>query len=177
MQNEVGIKEFVNYHIWLEYRARSHQFNGNFMKPLIEICKFGPFTLEQMIFTWNYKDHRNWRQLLKTPPIDVCELLEGKSFQHQFYKEYFKGLMSQLPGLPRKCPIQPGPYFTVDEPIRGDKYSKQRTDVDKKFMVDVMNLPNGVYRISIEVSANDEPKAAYIFWQYEIKNRLNFGNF
>lgn len=106
-------------------------------------------------------------------------LVDSTSFHHQFYKDYATGLAKEMKGMPQKCPIKPGSYFDVDRPIKRNKYSTTDTtaDANKKFLVDIANLPNGFYRIKVELSVEDDPQAGVVAWQYEIKNRLNFGHF
>jgi hypothetical protein len=129
----------------------------------------------QGVFTWSYKEHRNWRQILKTPQIELCHFMGSENMYHQFYKTYLDGIFEQLPGLPRRCPIKAGPCYTYDAPII-DLYAKNPNN-QNGYMKDMVGLPNGNYKLTVELFTTADPQAIFIEYQYEINRRMNAENF
>jgi hypothetical protein len=136
---------------------------------------FSKAFLFQSVFTWSYKQHKNWRQLLKTPEVELCNLLGSDNMYHQFYKTFFDDIFDQLSGLPRRCPFKAGPCYTNDVPII-DTSAKHKNS-QNGFYRDMLDLPNGNYRVTVRLFTRTDPQAIFIEYQYEVNRRMNAENF
>jgi Protein of unknown function (DUF1091) len=122
-------------------------------------------------FTWSYKIYRNWRQLLQTPEVEICQFMRSDN-PHPFYRGFLDEVFKVFPGLPQQCPIKPGAYYTHNSSMSETYENFQTND---KFQATTMSMPNGVFKIAGRLSTKRDPHAMYINWQYELKKRLNHG--
>jgi Protein of unknown function (DUF1091) len=125
-----------------------------------------------VIVTWHFKIHKEWRQLLKTPPVKICEFYADS--QQPFYKGFFEELHREFPSIPQKCPMEPGRYYTYNV-TSGD--IETDVDMNDKFLATKAGLPNGLYRMNFKLSTVDDPDAAVYHWIFEVNRRLNDGKF
>lgn len=123
-------------------------------------------------FTWSYKIYKNWRQLLQTPEVEICQFLKSDNPQ-PFYRGFLDEVFKIFPSLPRQCPIKPGAYYTHNSSMR-ETYEQLETN--DKFQATTLRMPNGVFKIAGRLSTKKDPDAIHINWQYELKKRMNDGS-
>jgi hypothetical protein len=120
--------------------------------------------------TWEYKSYRNWRQIFKSPEIDLCEALVI-SDNMPFLQKLKDGLQEAHPFFPSSCPIAPRAEYYYNIRIAN-------LDSGRVYMPGgLFRLPNGLYRYRLFANTKDDPVGGYIEWVIEVTDRLNFDKF
>jgi hypothetical protein len=94
---------------------------------------------------------------------------------HQFYKIFMDETLEKLPGVPRRCPIKPGSYYTYDALIIDDL--PKNPDNQNEYWRDTSGLPNGNYRVTAGLFTKTDPQAIFIEYQFEVNKRMNAEKF
>lgn len=129
--------------------------------------------LAQVTFSWWLKVHVNWRQLIQQSSIEFCHFMTATD-QNPFFRGFLNEFYRDFPEIPKKCPIKPGCYYAHN--VSFDDRIQKESNMSNKFAATTVELPNGVYRMRITMSTNDDPQAVFLQWSYEIKKRMNDGN-
>lgn len=120
-----------------------------------------------MIFLWEFKSYRNWRQLYKSPEIDLClALLIGT--QIPLVKNFLDTAKAIHPLFPTSCPITgPRSEYYYNVPIYNYEAGNiQVSDTD-------FQLPNGLYKVRLLLNSKDDPEGGYIEWINEVNRKRN----
>lgn len=138
---------------------------------------------EKLNFQWHFKSGQNWRQLLKMDRIDFCSISRAAGFAPAG-KQLLENMKWTLPTLPLDCPFLPKKYegigthtsdpntwnMTTDE-YRSYKMNSQKVNPDE-FVTPTL-MPNGVYRVTLQLYTSSDPVGFTVQFQYEIYYRLN----
>jgi aminoglycoside phosphotransferase len=124
--------------------------------------------ITQLWITWEYKSYRNWRQLFKSPELDLCFALTAAN-NIPIVKAILEALQNVHPFMPTSCPIQPRAEYYYNIPI---------TNVDEGTFNDhkqqYIKLPNGLYRTRIFGNTKQDPVGGYFEWILEVNRPFNF---
>lgn len=113
-----------------------------------------------------------WRQIIKFDSLDACWILTQSDNIPliSVVKDYY---IQEFPSLPSQCPIEPGKYYSQDVEIKGKKQESYQFNP----RITVGDLPNGIYRHVISLSANHGPACFTLYWHVQIYNKMGEENF
>ena len=118
----------------------------------------------------------NWRHIFNIPRTDFCVVKKiGDSIP--FYSGLIEPKIKQYFGnMSLDCPLNPGRYYAMNiveniyvEPTKKDKFEPPQYNP--------FDIPNGLYRCTIELSTNDDMNAFFLQWQFEQRLRTKDDKF
>jgi hypothetical protein len=115
-----------------------------------------------------YKSHNNWRQIIKTPLIPICDVFSSDNL---FISNYVKFLKSMYTTLPFKCPIKPGRYYQYN--VNVSQSDQEENEKGNQYFEMTRALPNGIFQTSIYFETPEDPKSLFVQYYFRIKKRLN----
>jgi hypothetical protein len=104
--------------------------------------------------TWEHNSFRNWRQIFKTPEIDVCLLLTAVNWIPAVQK-VLDTIRDLHPFFPTKCPVQAHAEYYYNIPITN---AYEGTFMDGQKFV---SLPNGLYRYRGFINSKADPVGGF----------------
>ena len=122
------------------------------------------------------KTTTNWRHIFKTPTTDYCVVQKiGDSVP------YYSGIV--VPKMRRffgnrtfDCPLKPGRYYAMNiADIVEEEKAKQEKFTPHQY--NLFDLPNGVYRCTMNLSTDDDSNAFFLQWQFEVRVRTQEDKF
>jgi hypothetical protein len=118
--------------------------------------------------TWEHNSFRNWRQIFKTPEIDVCSLLTAANFFPALQK-FLETIREFHPFFPTKCPILPHAEYYYNIPI-GNENEGILSDGQNP-----ISLPNGLYRYRGWMNSKTDPVGGFfeLIMEYKRKQDLD----
>lgn len=118
-----------------------------------------------MKIQWSQRSNNNmWRELLKFDKIPICKFLDN-AIRLPYFDNLLSAYQQAFPTFPTSCPILASPYY-IRNMSNGDYDIMKET-----FLNNFGGLPNGEYKILLNVFSFKDPNIYTISWQVEISNK------
>jgi len=116
-----------------------------------------------------YKNGQNWRQIFKSPTVEVCGFLKTAN-RAEYLESQFDYYQRLFPRLPSNCPVKPGRYEGLNVTVVNGQ------DVGEVPILKIQ-LPNGLHRHTFILTSKTDPLVYKFEWTNEVKRRLGDENF
>jgi len=107
------------------------------------------------VYTLFYRNLGNYRQIIKTPKLEVCGLIKN-AFSPGPFNQMMQVLVNASHGMIHVCPYRLGPF---------NIYNYTSKDADLTFIP----IPNGDYKGLFQFSGDDDPQMGNISSKSTIK--------
>lgn len=115
--------------------------------------------------------YNQWRQIISLSDINVCKFFE---FENPLIESVVGNARYHFPNLPWDCPIKKGQYGQTNVTILDANEWSIENDVLHAFL---KTVPNGMYLLQFHFFSAEDPLIVLVSLHYELKKRMNYGNF
>jgi hypothetical protein len=140
----------------------------------------------------NLKTGFTWRQIIKMPTFEYCKVMKIGGIL-PYFQNRIEAFRNYYPTLSWDCPFKPGNYtcnHTYDFPENAIATRSNVTQIVQKrkdpisivvesngFKYMKMDIPNGIYKVVINVTTKTDDLAFQVQYQFETRERLGEDKF
>jgi hypothetical protein len=133
-----------------------------------------------------------WRQIIKVPIFDYCMAMKIGGIT-PYFQNRIEAFRNYYPTLAWDCPLMPGNYtsnHTYDYPENAIATRSNVTQIVQKrkdpiqiiteangFKYMKMDIPNGIYKVVINLTSKIDPMVFQVEFQFETRERLGDDKF